>query len=159
VARKRLLSKMPCISQWRSVPRCGSQPRCGPDGLFQAALMTISVAGFGHQIHWEDEEVPLGHRLSFKQAVEIVGTGVFLRVLCPKWIFEWAPTEKIRKVRDGFAEFRVCSLRTRPCAVVLRLRMGLARVVVFGGDDQRTEVIRREGREDGPPLELDQCER
>jgi hypothetical protein len=73
--------------------------------------MTISVAGFGHNIRWEDEEVPSGHRLSFKQAVGIVSTGVFLRVLCPKWIYEWAPTKRIREVRDGFTEFRVCSLR------------------------------------------------
>ena len=73
--------------------------------------MTISVAGFGYQVRWEDEEVPPGHRLSFKRAVGIVGTGIFLWVLCPKWIFEWAPTKKIREVRDGFAEFQVCSLR------------------------------------------------
>jgi hypothetical protein len=80
------------------------------DRPFQAALMTISVAGFGHQVHWEDEEVSIGHRLSFKRAIGIIGTGIFLRVLCPKWIIEWAPTKKIREVRDGFAEFRVCSL-------------------------------------------------
>jgi hypothetical protein len=73
--------------------------------------MTISVAGFGHTIRWEDEEVSPGHRLSFKQAVEVVSAGVFLRVLCPKWIYEWAPTKRIREVRDGFTEFRVCSLR------------------------------------------------
>ena len=120
--------------------------------------MTISVAGFGHGIRWEDEEVPLGHHLSFKRAVGIVGTGFLLRLLCPKWVFEWAPTERIREVRDGFVEFRVCSLRTRPCSV-LRLRMCLARAVVSGGDDQRTEVVRRERREDGSPLKLSHCKR
>ncbi|KAF9653322.1 cytochrome P450 [Thelephora ganbajun] len=72
----------------------------------EAALMTISAAGFGHQINWEDDEASPGHKLSFKQSVEVVGTGVFIRVLCPKWIFEWAPIKKIREVRDGFAEFR-----------------------------------------------------
>ena len=78
--------------------------------------MTISVAGFGHDIRWEDEEVPPGHHMSFKQAVGIVSTGVFLRVLCPKWIYEWAPTKRIREVRDGFTEFRVCLLRTCCCS-------------------------------------------
>lgn len=121
--------------------------------------MTISAAGFGHQIQWEDEEAPPGHALSFKKSVEIVGAGLFIRVLCPKRIFEWAPTKKIREARDGFAEFRVCSLRTRSCASIRRLRMILGCVVVFGGDDQRTEVLRREGREEGSPLKLGRCER
>ena len=72
--------------------------------------MTISAAAFGRRTGWRDDEVPAGHSMSFKRAIEIVGTGVFIRVLCPKWIFKWGPTEKIREARDGFAEFRVCSL-------------------------------------------------
>ena len=71
--------------------------------------MTISAAGFGRRINWEDDEVSPGHDLSFKRSVEIVGTGIFIRALCPKWIFEWAPTTKIREARDGFAEFQVYS--------------------------------------------------
>ena len=85
--------------------------------------MSISAAGFGCRINWEDDEPPSGHFLSFKRSVEIASTGLLIRVLCPKWIFEWAPTKKIREVRDGFAEFRVCSLRARPCTAVLRLRI------------------------------------
>lgn len=69
-------------------------------------LMTISAAGFGHRIRWGDDDVPPGHKLSFKQSVAILGTGLSIRILCPKWLFEWAPTEKIREARDGFAEFR-----------------------------------------------------
>lgn len=71
--------------------------------------MTISAAGFGHQINWEDGEAPPGHDLSFKRSIEIIGAGVFIKAICPKWIFEWGPTKKIRETRDGFAEFRVCS--------------------------------------------------
>ena len=73
--------------------------------------MTISAAGFGRQINWEDDEAPPGHVLSFKRSVEIVNTGLVFGSLCPKWIFEWGPTEKVREVRDGFAEFRVRSSR------------------------------------------------
>lgn len=72
--------------------------------------MTISAAGFGLRIGWEDEEVPPGHKLSFKQSVEIIGTSIFVRLVCPQWLFEWAPTEKIRVARDGFAEFRASLL-------------------------------------------------
>ena len=74
--------------------------------------MAISAAGFGYQINWEDDEAPPGHAMSFKRSVETVGTGLFIRMLCPKWIFEWAPTRRIREAREGFAEFRVRSLRS-----------------------------------------------
>ena len=71
--------------------------------------MTISAAAFGRRITWEDDEAHPGHDLSFKQSIEGIDTGILIRALWPKWIFEWAPTERIRQVRDGFAEFRVCS--------------------------------------------------
>ena len=71
------------------------------------ALMTISSAGFGYRINWEDDETPPGHKMSFKRTVEIVASGLFVRLLCPKWLLEWAPTKQIREVRDAFPEFRV----------------------------------------------------
>ena len=71
--------------------------------------MAISAAGFGRRIDWEDDEAHPGHGMSFKRSVELVSTGVLVRILCPKWFFEWAPTKKIRDARDGFAEFRVRS--------------------------------------------------
>jgi hypothetical protein len=74
---------------------------------FQMALMTISAAGFGYRINWEDNETPPGHQMSFKQSIEIVAARIFVRLLCPKWLFEWAPTKQIREVRDAFSEFRV----------------------------------------------------
>ena len=70
--------------------------------------MTISAAGFGRQIDWEDGEAPPGHTLSFKRSVEAVSIGLFIRLITPKWLFEWGPSQKIREARDGFAEFRVC---------------------------------------------------
>ena len=85
--------------------------------------MIISAAAFGRRTGWKDDEVPPGHRLSFKSSIAIVGTGLFTRILCPKWIFEWAPTAKIREARDGFAEFRVRSLRNRPRIDTVFLRI------------------------------------
>ena len=76
------------------------------------ALMTISAAGFGHRIGWKDDGVPPGRKLSFKQATEFASAGLFVKLLCPKWIFEWAPTQNIREARDGFTEFRVRTRRT-----------------------------------------------
>ena len=103
--------------------------------------MTISAAGFGHRIYWGDNETPPGHKLSFKRSIEIVGTGLFIKMLCPNWIFEWAPTQSIREVRDGFTEFRVRTLRTRP-GVISSRQPNPTLSVIFSGDDQQTEVLR-----------------
>lgn len=74
--------------------------------------MTVSAAVFGHQIRWKDDGPPPGHKLSFKRSVEALAPGLLIRFLCPKWLFEWAPTKQIREARDGFSEFRVRRLRT-----------------------------------------------
>jgi len=97
--------------------------------------MTISAAAFGHRITWEDDEPHPGHVLSFKQSIEGIGTGLFVWVFCPKRIFEWGPTERIRRARDGFAEFQVCSPRTRPHTGILQLNVNSTCTVIFGGDD------------------------
>ena len=91
----------------RSVQQCGSPLGGDFDDSCQVTLINISAAGFGHRITWEDEEAPPGHRMSFKRAVETLETGLFIKLLYPKWLFEWAPTERIREARDGFAEFQV----------------------------------------------------
>ena len=84
---------------------------------------------------WEDDEARPGHDLSFKQSIEATTTGILVRALCPKWIFERAPTERIRKARDGFAEFRVRALRTQPRTGILRLNFSSTCTVIFSGDD------------------------
>ena len=106
--------------------------------------MTISAAAFGRRIAWEDDKAHPGHDLSFKQSIETIHTALVVRALCPKWIFEWAPTEKIRKARDGFAEFQVLSAQTRPRTGILRLSSCSTCAVIFGRDDQRAEALLRE---------------
>ena len=103
--------------------------------------MTISAAGFGRQIEWEDGEAPPGHNLSFKRSVEAVSTGLFIRLISPKWLFEWGPSKKIRDARDGFAEFRVCLLPTRLPVGTFLPRIDPTCPVVFGRDDQRSKVL------------------
>ena len=105
--------------------------------------MTISAAAFGRQINWEDDESPPGHTLSFKRSFQVVSTGLFTKLICPKWLFEWAPTKKIRESRDGFAEFRVRLLRTMSYAPTSRLSPVPTRTVIYIRDDQRKEAVRR----------------
>ena len=73
------------------------------------SLMTISAAGFGRKINWGDDEVPSGHKLSFKQAFESLEAGLFVKLISPEWLFDWAPTQKVREAREGYAEYHVCS--------------------------------------------------
>ena len=74
------------------------------------ALMAISAAGFGLRIGWEDDEVPPGHKFSFKRSIQSIDTGIFIKLLCPKWLVEWGPIELIREARDGFSEFQASPL-------------------------------------------------
>jgi len=103
--------------------------------------MIISAAAFGRRTGWGEDDVPPGHRMSFKRAIGQVGTGILVRVLCPKWIFEWGPIETIRECRDSFDELRVRSLRARPRVCALLMRSNSARTVVFVGVDRRAEVL------------------
>jgi len=70
--------------------------------------MAFSAAAFGRRMTWEDNEPHPGHGRSFKKSIESIDSALLIRMLCPKWLFEWAPIEKIRKARDDFAEFHVC---------------------------------------------------
>ena len=97
--------------------------------------MTFSAAAFGRRMTWEDNEPHPGYRLSFKQSIEAMDAVLFVKMLYPKWIIEWAPTKKIRKARHDFAEFQVCSPRTRPCTDSLQLSFNSTCTVIFNGDD------------------------
>ena len=97
--------------------------------------MTFSAAAFGRRMTWEDNEPHPGHRLSLKESIEAMDDVIFIKMLCPKWMIEWAPIKKIRKARDDFAEFQVCSPRTRPCTDILQLSFNSTYAVIFNRDD------------------------
>ncbi|KAH9941606.1 cytochrome P450 [Epithele typhae] len=53
-------------------------------------LMVISVAGFGRRISWkEDTAAPPGHKMTFKEALNIVSRNLFIELLVPKWLQRW----------------------------------------------------------------------
>ncbi|KAF8903954.1 cytochrome P450 [Gymnopilus junonius] len=50
------------------------------------ALFVIGVAGFGRRISWHDDVViPPGHTMTYKDALHIVSSDVFFKVLLPDW--------------------------------------------------------------------------
>nr|BAL05166.1 cytochrome P450 [Phanerodontia chrysosporium] len=69
------------------------------------ALFVIGVAGFGRRIPWQDEDVvPAGHTMTFKTALHTVSENVFTRLLIPDWLLRAAPTARLARIRDAFAE-------------------------------------------------------
>ncbi|KAF8895567.1 cytochrome P450 [Infundibulicybe gibba] len=69
------------------------------------ALFVIGVAGFGRSISWEeDSAIPPGHKLSFKDALHIVSTGVIAKIIVPDWAM--GMTSHLREIRLAFSELQ-----------------------------------------------------
>ncbi|KII87602.1 hypothetical protein PLICRDRAFT_54684 [Plicaturopsis crispa FD-325 SS-3] len=67
------------------------------------ALFVIGVAGFGRNITWkEDTVLPAGHQMTFKDALHVVSTDVFLKLIIPNWAM--GLTKRFRTVRLAFDE-------------------------------------------------------
>lgn len=65
--------------------------------------------GFGRKISWRDDQViPIGHRMTFKEALHIVSTDMILRLTVPKWAM--GLTARLRNVRVAFEELEVCTI-------------------------------------------------
>ncbi|KAG2144406.1 cytochrome P450 [Suillus bovinus] len=67
------------------------------------ALFVIGAAGFGRPISWkEDAVVPLGHQLTFKDAIHTVTQDLTLALLVPRWAM--GLTKRFRRARLAFDE-------------------------------------------------------
>jgi len=62
--------------------------------------------GFGRKISWRDDQViPIGRRMTFKEALHIVSTDMGLRIIVPEWAM--GLTQRLRKIRIAFEDFEV----------------------------------------------------
>jgi hypothetical protein len=62
--------------------------------------------GFGRKISWqEDTMIPVGHQMTFKDALHIVSTDIFLKLIIPAWAF--GLTRRLREIRLAFDELEV----------------------------------------------------
>ncbi|KAJ3552925.1 hypothetical protein NM688_g3892 [Phlebia brevispora] len=69
------------------------------------ALFVIGVAGFGRRISWKDDlVVPAGHQMAFKDALHVVSTDVFVKLLVPGWMLNMGLTKRMRSVKTAFDE-------------------------------------------------------
>ncbi|TDL26326.1 614/534 cytochrome P450 [Rickenella mellea] len=73
------------------------------DITMRLALLVIGSAGFGRSISWEsDLQIPPGHHMSFKDALHVVSTGLFWKLVIPEWAM--CLTQKWRTINQAFSE-------------------------------------------------------
>lgn len=90
----------------------GSQSEVYVDNVVQSvtlpmALYVISIAGFGKRALWQaDGNLPPGHKLSFQDALHILGTDLWIKAATPTLLMNWAPTTRIANVKLAFDEVK-----------------------------------------------------
>ena len=70
-------------------------------------LMTAdTMIGFGSRATWSsDLVIPAGHQMTFKDALHILSTNLYLKIILPNWAMYL--TKHTRKVDLAFAEMKV----------------------------------------------------
>ncbi|KAF5380528.1 hypothetical protein D9615_004515 [Tricholomella constricta] len=67
------------------------------------ALFVIGAAGFGRKISWKDDDtLPAGHQMTFKGALHIVTTDIFIKLIVPDRAL--GLTKRMRNVKLAFKE-------------------------------------------------------
>ncbi|KAG5648538.1 hypothetical protein DXG03_003149 [Asterophora parasitica] len=73
------------------------------DVTLPIALFVIGAAGFGRSISWKDDDsIPAGHQMTFKGALHVVTTDIFLKLIVPERAL--GLTKRLRNVRLAFNE-------------------------------------------------------
>jgi len=66
-----------------------------------------TTVGFGRQVTWSsDLVVPRGHQMTFKDALRIVSSNLFVKIIFPDWAKNI--TKHTRKVHLASTELKVC---------------------------------------------------
>ncbi|KIM82712.1 hypothetical protein PILCRDRAFT_7625 [Piloderma croceum F 1598] len=105
-------------------------------------LGTIKIyfpgVGFGRKISWRDDQaIPIGHRMTFKEALHIVSTDMILRLIVPEWAM--GLTTRLRNVRVAFEELEKYMsdlIQDRKTKEKTELRYDLFSSLLDANDDQ-----------------------
>lgn len=66
----------------------------------------LRYSGFGRNISWKDDEIlPVGHQITFKNALHVVTTDIFLKLIVPDKAL--GITERTKNVKLAFDELHV----------------------------------------------------
>jgi hypothetical protein len=65
------------------------------------------MLGFGRRVTWtSDLVVPPGHQMTFKDALHILSTNLFHKIIIPNWAKHL--TKHSKNVELAFSELKVC---------------------------------------------------
>ncbi|EIN08440.1 cytochrome P450 [Punctularia strigosozonata HHB-11173 SS5] len=105
------------------------------------ALFVIGVAGFGRRVSWKDDQVvPPGHRMTFKDALHVVSMNIFTRLIVPNWAMGF--TKKTRELGQAFDELELYMddmIRERRSGAVREERHDLFSSLMDAADDVNGE--------------------
>jgi hypothetical protein len=77
----------------------------------------FSNIGFGQKISWlDDQTIPNGHRMTFKQALHIVSTDLILRAVVPGWAM--GLTQRLRNIHIASEELEVGMTTLVLCQII-----------------------------------------
>ena len=71
--------------------------------------------GFGRKVSWADDDIiPSGHQMAFKQALHLVSTDyLMMKLIIPDWAFGF--TQRLRDARLAYDELQVLVSPDRIC--------------------------------------------
>jgi hypothetical protein len=70
-------------------------------------MSTGMMLGFGRQVTWSsDLDIPPGHQMTYKDALQALSTDVLLKLLIPEWATNL--TKRTARVHLAFRELEVC---------------------------------------------------
>jgi len=70
------------------------------------ALFVIGAAGFGQKMSWQkDTTIPKGHRISMKDALQVVSANIFVKVLLPDWSLNL--TKGLQSIKIAYDELQM----------------------------------------------------
>jgi hypothetical protein len=76
-----------------------------------------SNVGFGRRISWLDNQtIPNGHQMTFKQALHIVSTDLILRAVMPGWAM--GLTQRLRNIHIASEELEVGMTTLVLCQII-----------------------------------------
>ena len=62
--------------------------------------------GFGYKASWRDDQpIPIGYRMTFKKALQVVSNDMILKLIVPEWAMGF--TERLKNVHVAFEELEV----------------------------------------------------
>ncbi|KAH9057198.1 family 614/534 cytochrome P450 [Lactarius vividus] len=107
------------------------------------ALFVVGVAGFGRRVTWtSDLTVPPGHQMTFKDALHIVSTKLFLKMVAPDWVMNL--TERTKNISLAFSEleqYMTEMVYTRRSAETKEERHDLFSVLLDATSDETNDSL------------------